>query len=523
MRTLQGGVGFHHAGLPTEVQEALEQAVRDDILPFLTCTSTLTDGINLPVRTVVIYDVPYDGQPEDVRLRGARLVNAMGRAGRAGKETEGWIVLTRAAAPTEQDFADLDPDADTLAVTSSLTTEEALEELAQLEADLRERRGRNLPRCRSCDYGALRRSCGSCSRPRRNTATSRTPLRWLTLSTQPSPRSSPARSVTGICGLLKSSETASVRATRQRGGAGCEPAPVWGPRAHLTSLADDIFTTIVSRAEQGLLDDIGDPEFLLQFPGFLTTLLDLPEASAWRFRITPGGDDIDVAPTAVLRDWLRGVGLAELAETHLAAVPSAAWRVEQMVDAVTTHFEHYLSWTVGAVVELANLRLIDLVGGSPLCPELGGYIRYGVDDPNALILMASGIRSRRLAHAITSNLPDEVAENRDSLREFVAPKGVAAWREEYNATPSEILDLLEFARLRRRSLLRALLENGTVSIEVSEVKRDGPFHRLTLEPVRDTPEPASLAIYDGDDIVATVARRTTRTSTRSSTPGLRRR
>ncbi|MDQ2895031.1 MAG: DEAD/DEAH box helicase [Actinomycetota bacterium] len=89
VKSLLGGVGFHHAGLPTEVQETLEQAVRDDVLPYLTCTSTLTDGINLPVRTVVIYDTPYEGQPEDVKLRGARLVNAIGRAGRAGKETEG--------------------------------------------------------------------------------------------------------------------------------------------------------------------------------------------------------------------------------------------------------------------------------------------------------------------------------------------------------------------------------------------------------------------------------------------------
>ena len=58
--------------------------------------------MNLPVRTVIIYDKTYQGQDgEEARLRGARLVNAMGRACRAGKETEGWIVLVRAAAPTE--------------------------------------------------------------------------------------------------------------------------------------------------------------------------------------------------------------------------------------------------------------------------------------------------------------------------------------------------------------------------------------------------------------------------------------
>jgi len=39
--------------------------------------------VNLPVRTVIIYDQTYQGQPDDARLRGARLVNAMGRAGRS--------------------------------------------------------------------------------------------------------------------------------------------------------------------------------------------------------------------------------------------------------------------------------------------------------------------------------------------------------------------------------------------------------------------------------------------------------
>ena len=126
-------MGFHHAGLPVEVLEALEAAVRSDDLLYLTCTSTLTDGVNLPVRTVVLYDTPYPDQPEDTRLRGARLVNAMGRAGRAGRETEGWIVLVRAASPSSQDFADLNPDDQDLEVTSSLLTDSALQAVAQLE------------------------------------------------------------------------------------------------------------------------------------------------------------------------------------------------------------------------------------------------------------------------------------------------------------------------------------------------------------------------------------------------------
>ena len=150
---LPHGVGFHHAGLPIEVLEALEQAVRDDTLPYLTCTSTLTDGVNLPVRTVIIYDQTYQGQDEEARLRGARLVNAMGRAGRAGKETEGWIVLVRAAEPTEDDFRDLNPDSEPLAVTSSLATDAALDAFAAFEQAMREDAGCALHRGRSRGQG----------------------------------------------------------------------------------------------------------------------------------------------------------------------------------------------------------------------------------------------------------------------------------------------------------------------------------------------------------------------------------
>jgi len=58
VHVVRHGVGFHHAGLPIEVLEALEDAVRADTLPYLACTSTLMEGVNMPVRTVVIYDSP---------------------------------------------------------------------------------------------------------------------------------------------------------------------------------------------------------------------------------------------------------------------------------------------------------------------------------------------------------------------------------------------------------------------------------------------------------------------------------
>ena len=107
--TVRKGVAYHHAGLPVEVQEAVEDAIRSETIKAVVATSTLTDGVNLPVRTVVIATTEYDGQDPAFRMSAAQLLNAVGRAGRAGKESEGWIVLALQKALTDSDFDRLTP------------------------------------------------------------------------------------------------------------------------------------------------------------------------------------------------------------------------------------------------------------------------------------------------------------------------------------------------------------------------------------------------------------------------------
>ncbi len=481
---LRHGVGFHHAGLPVEVLEALEQAVRDDTLPYLACTSTLTDGVNLPVRTVVIYDQTYEGQFDDARLRGARLVNAMGRAGRAGKETEGWIVLVRAAAPTEADFQDLNPDAEALAVTSSLiNNDEALHALAALEQAMRE------------DEDSLFRVTDPA-------ATDFIGFVWLVLAIEEESGTDPvAVDVAGIVdSTLAAAQSSRARTTCLTVAHGVRNAYLrtnaearrrWprtgtsiGSAGIIDQLARGLADRFIDLVQEGSLGDICDPLHAIRMPGVIAQLLDLPEAPRWRFRASPKGDDIEVKPVDLLTGWLAGTSLPDLAQTHLAAAVKPAWRIEQMVDAVAGHFEHYLAWTVGALVELVNTRLVDAGIEKRLCPELGSYIRYGVADPRALILMTSGIRSRRLAHAIIADLPADLEPTRETLRLWIARMGVPEWRTRYNASASEVLDLLDFTRVRSRSLLKTLLETGTVTVELPAMSSNLPTWNgpLTLSP-----------------------------------------
>jgi hypothetical protein len=499
---LERGVGFHHAGLPVEVLEALEAAVREDVLPVLACTSTLTDGVNLPVRTVVIYDQTYEGQDPAARLRGARLVNAMGRAGRAGRETEGWIVLVRAAEPSERDFRDLEPDANDLAVTSSLIGDLELQELAQVEDRIRQ------------DADVLFEASGPqgfiafvwwmlALKERDGVLPEWVNIESLVDRTLAAAQSDDARLAYGrLAGLVRRAYVNTDPLERTRW---ARTGTSLGSARQIDRMADRVARSVRRAEAAGVLGDVSDPFFLVPaLARVLRELLELPEAPRWRFRSSVRGRDITVEPQDFLMDWLRGESYVALGIAHLRQVADPSYRIEQVVDAVTSHFEHYLAWTVGALLELVNARLSETNSEIVLCPELGSYIRYGVSTPTALVLMTSGIRSRRLANRIAEALPVDVTSTREGVREWLASLSIGDWRSNLGATASEVLDLLNFTRRPRRSLLRTLLEAGAVEVtlEPTALRRTSAGHGLSLEPARGEPSPAALVVYAGSEAVS---------------------
>jgi helicase len=92
-RALQAGAVLHHGDIPQETREVLEGLVRDKSVPFAICTSTLAEGVNLPIRTLVLYSVSRrlpNGRPDDLKARDIK--NLVGRAGRAGSSTKGLVI-----------------------------------------------------------------------------------------------------------------------------------------------------------------------------------------------------------------------------------------------------------------------------------------------------------------------------------------------------------------------------------------------------------------------------------------------
>jgi superfamily II RNA helicase len=92
-RLLRHGVGVHHAGMLPRYRRVVERLTQRGLLPVVCGTDTLGVGINVPIRTVVLTSlVKYDG--ERMRHLSAREFHQIaGRAGRAGYDTVGEVVV----------------------------------------------------------------------------------------------------------------------------------------------------------------------------------------------------------------------------------------------------------------------------------------------------------------------------------------------------------------------------------------------------------------------------------------------
>src|SRR4051795_953464 len=92
-KLVRSGIGVHHAGMLPRYRRLVEQLAQTGLLKVICGTDTLGVGINVPIRTVVFTGLAkFDGTNHRL-LKSREFHQIAGRAGRAGYDTTGYVVV----------------------------------------------------------------------------------------------------------------------------------------------------------------------------------------------------------------------------------------------------------------------------------------------------------------------------------------------------------------------------------------------------------------------------------------------
>lgn len=90
VRCLKKGVAFHHSALSGELRYLVERLAAQGTLKFIAATTTLAQGMNFPVSSVIVHSV---SKPRNGPLSPGEFWNIAGRAGRVGLSERGVVVF----------------------------------------------------------------------------------------------------------------------------------------------------------------------------------------------------------------------------------------------------------------------------------------------------------------------------------------------------------------------------------------------------------------------------------------------
>ena len=89
---LKRGIASHHAGLLPAWKELVEELFQQGLIKVVFATETLAAGINMPARTTVISTLSKRSDEGHRLLFSSEFLQMSGRAGRRGKDLQGYVV-----------------------------------------------------------------------------------------------------------------------------------------------------------------------------------------------------------------------------------------------------------------------------------------------------------------------------------------------------------------------------------------------------------------------------------------------
>ncbi len=450
-RLLALGIGVHHGRQPEAVRSAIEEDFRHRRLAMLAATTTLAQGVNLPVRTVIVHSCwRYDEESgQRARLPAREYWNIAGRAGRAGEETEGTIIHLVTTPLDNDDYQyyrqarrQVEPVISALfallwdLVYSRISPEGVAAKLdAELLALLVEEAAGEL------DQQALEAIIGDSlvgvqARARRVEV----PLTPLAQAL--------AGGISRIASLVPDVEERRIYSSTGLRTTSCRAIA-----EHVQRRADRL-RALLPTAGYGEVDEL----LRLLLEG-LATVDEMQPRTAY------AGSYPDL-----LGRWLQGLPVAETVETlngqDASITPTETERVGRFIE---EYFAYLLPWGISGYLRIAS----HLLGPGPLSPVaagLGSLVKYGVPTLEAAWAMAAGVANRQTALLVANLYLRTRPDDTD-------PAAFRAWLGELN--PEELVEEYGVPEAALADVSRAILRSAH-SAALDRLDEGRPLLPLTV-------------------------------------------
>jgi superfamily II DNA/RNA helicase len=431
-KMLSVGVAVHHGRLPDAVRRAVEDDYRSGRIRVLAATTTLGQGVNLPVRTVLVHSVRRrDEDNNETRISARDYWNIAGRAGRAGFETDGLtvhLVLNKRDNDDLRFFLDragsVEPVTSSLftilndLVTQRISSDDALAELDPgLMALLVEEGARNIESLVAQVEPLLKASL---------------------VGVQATTRSQPLKPLTDLATRGAQHIADTIPFERLEAFA----------RTGLTSASCQRLASHIDANRDRLLPLLTDPTRL---PELIAIMLNgISGINEMQPRRAYDGDYEQLT-----LEWISGQPIAAIAANM--ALPESGVNVGATARAIEEVASYLFPWGFSAYLQLAA----HLLGSEPSVEVAAtpGLVRYGVPDPAAAWLLAFGLVDRNTAIAVALRYHRESGENDPAqLRNWLADQDpvllATALRFESDSTVRELSRAIR--RISRPRLARDL-------------------------------------------------------------------
>ncbi len=389
---LESKIGVHYGELPDAIRNAVEIDFRQRNMPVLIATNTLAQGVNLPVKTVIIHSCNrYDESDDAVERIPARdYWNIAGRAGRAGEETEGLIIHVKVNEQDENDYQYYLSRKDRVEPISSVLYQKLVE---LIENRLSEGALENFKTELDAEILALLVEEDTHALPEDSIRDLLTES-FMYIQAEHNNRLAQIGKLQAICTGVATSVVERVNDPELRmlySSTGLSSVSCPKIREHILKYEAKVRHLFLQEG----LEPVHE---ILQL--LLPICLDLSEMKQKRAS-TFSGSYIDL-----LMRWVEGTYLPDLLSEFSNQVGSS----EELGKLIDRLFTYHLPWSISSYIRIAKKVLDihdkDLPDTTKFLPSI---VKFGVPDPIACWAMSCGIPFRRTAIEIASAFRAEVA------------------------------------------------------------------------------------------------------------------